>query len=122
MCVGICAAVYIKPLSAPDEGRKGCVYLCCFFSLIPSHTLLVLISLFSVNPMEGSGKRGKKRKDEKGERGSIKGGKVGRRVDGRMDGWMEEATKNKRERERRLRPDSFCVPEGQNSFFFLVLI
>ena len=91
------------------------------FSLIPSHTLLVLISLFSVNPMEGSGKRGKRRKDdEKGERGSIKGGKVGRRVDGRMDGWMEEATKNKRERERRLRPDSFCVPEGQNSFFFLV--
>lgn len=68
VCVEICVAVYIKPLSAPDEGRKGCVYLCCFFSLIPSHTLLVLISLFSVNPMEGSGKRGERRKGENGER------------------------------------------------------
>ena len=33
VCVEICAAVYIKPLSAPDEGRKGCVYIKKYFTI-----------------------------------------------------------------------------------------
>ena len=115
MCVGICAAVYIKPLSAPDEGRKGCVYLCCFFSLIPSHTLLVLISLFSVNPMEGSGKRGKRGKDEKGERrGALR---EVRQACGWTDGWMDGRGNQKQKRERGVcAPILFAFRKGKIRF------